>query len=135
MSNNNEETKALSGRIKELGDKSTQLLLFLSFSFVAVITLKSDHMLAERQQYALTIAMRFWVWALLPILLGILPVKDFSWETPLWYNALRWSKFVFLWTAIVLILFGAFWLGCGIWPVGHSAGTPAGLPVPHDSPS
>jgi hypothetical protein len=67
--------KKIEDRIKELGDKSTQLLLFLSFSFVAVVTMKSDHTITDGQQRALTIAVRWWVGALLPILFGVLPER------------------------------------------------------------
>jgi len=103
-------------RIKELGDKSTQLLLFLSFAFVAVVTMKADPKIVKIQQHALTIAMRWWASALLPILFGVLPLKDFCWRNPLWYNRIRRLKFALLWFAIILIIIGAGYFGCGIWP-------------------
>jgi hypothetical protein len=106
----------IESRIKELGDKSTQLLLFLSFSFVAVVTMKSDPHIAKTQQHALTIAMRWWVGALVPILFGVVPLKDCKWLNPRWYNRIRWLKFVLLWIAIALILFGAGYFASGIWP-------------------
>jgi hypothetical protein len=116
-------------RIEELGGKSTQLLLFLSFSFVAVVTMKSDHTITHTQQHALTIAMRWWVWALLPILSGVVPLKDCKWLNPRWYNRIRWLKFWFLWAAIILILIGACYFCCGIWPDGHAAGVPVSVSV------
>ncbi len=103
-------------RIKELGDKSTQLLLFLSFAFVAVVTMKADHAIAKTQQHALTLAMRWWALALVPILFGVLPLKDFMWENLTWYNWIRLLKFVLLWVAILLILIGAMYFARGIWP-------------------
>ena len=107
--------RPIEARIKEFGDKATQLLLFLSFSFVAVVTLKSDPNLAKAQQHALTVAMRFWVVALVPILGGVVPLKEFKWLNPRWYEVVRCLKFVLLWAAIILILFGAGYFGCGIW--------------------
>jgi hypothetical protein len=78
--------KKIEDRIEELGGKSTQLLLFRSFSFVAVVTLMSDHALAGTQKHALTVALRLWVWALLPVLVGIAPLKELGWENPRWYR-------------------------------------------------
>jgi hypothetical protein len=46
---NETETKSLLERIKQLGDKSTQILLFLSFAFVAAVALKSDRAISESQ--------------------------------------------------------------------------------------
>jgi hypothetical protein len=107
----------------QLGEKSTQILLFLSFTFVAVVTLKADRALSETQQHALTMALRWWVWALLPILIGILPLKDLGWgdTDARWYNYLRWFKFGLLWIAIILVLVGAAYFGIGIWPAAHTA--------------
>jgi hypothetical protein len=116
-----ERTKALLERIEQLGNKSTQVLLFLSFAFVAVVTLKSDH-ITENQEQALTFAMRWWVRALVPVLLGILPVRDlvdYAKRKDRWYELIRWSKVVLLIGAVILILFGAWHFGRAIWPVGH----------------
>lgn len=121
MHNETERTKTLLKRIEQLGDKSTQVLLFLSFAFVAVVAMKSDHAISMGQQHALTIAMRWWAWALLPVLLGILPVRDavdFSMQKDKWYNLIRWSKVVLLVVAVLLILFGGWYFGCAIWPIG-----------------
>jgi hypothetical protein len=114
------EIELYSARIKQLGEKSTQLLLFISFSFVAVVTLKANPALSETQQHALSVAMRWWVWALLPILIGIVPLKDLNWENERWYSRIRWFKFVVLCVAIILILIGAVYFGIGIWPAGHA---------------
>jgi len=129
MCNEAERTKALLERIEQLGNKSTQVLLFLSFAFVAVVTLKSDH-ITENQKESLTFAMRWWVRALLPILLGILPVRDlvdYAKCKDGWYELIRWSKVALLIGAVILILFGAWYFGCAIWPVGHAQA--AGCPI------
>ena len=95
-------------RIDELGDKSSQLLLFLSFAITAAAVLRSSQTpVGAYQQAALTHAMRWWIGAVFPILVGILPVKEIKWGSPRWYRIVRWSKVGFLWVAIVLIVFGA----------------------------
>lgn len=111
----------LTKRIEQLDNKATQLLLFLSFAFVAVVTMKVDHRLAERQQHDLTLAMRWWAAALLPIIAGVVPVKDFaerSRDKDCWYSRIRWAKVFLLWVAIALIVTGVCYFGLGIWPVG-----------------
>jgi hypothetical protein len=119
-----QRTKDLLERIRQLGDKSTQVLLFLSFVFVAVVTLKSNKTIAESQQHALTVAIRWWVGALLPILVGVFPVRDFfecAKNKVCWYNLIRWFKVVLLIAAVFLILIGAVYFACGIWPAGYTA--------------
>lgn len=98
----------LEERIKELGDKSSQTLLFLSFALVVAATLKDK--LAWNQQTAVRLAMCWWSWALFPILIGILPLKEVNEGNYGWYSFLRWLKFVLLWVAVVLISIGAYWL-------------------------
>jgi len=120
------EMDKLSARIRELGEKSTQILLFLSFAFVAVVTLKSDHTISESQQHALTIAMRFWAAALLPIFAGIVPLKEFVKHEHRRYASICKWKAGFLRAATLLILAGAMYFGIGIWPAAHpsSGGAP-----------
>lgn len=93
------ELAALSRRIKELGDKSTQVLVFLSFVLVIVAPLARD-------KPELRDAMRYWLWALCPVLLGIVPLKEVCWECRGWYQFLRGLKFGLLWTATILIGLG-----------------------------
>jgi hypothetical protein len=132
MSNESDRTQALIERIKQLGEKSTQVLLFLSFAFVAVVAMKSDHTISESQQRALTIAMRLWVVALPLILFGVLPVRDavdYAENKVPWYEFIRWCKVALLIGAVVLILGGAWFFACGIWPVAQSAGVPQNFPL------
>jgi hypothetical protein len=117
-----QKTTDLLKRIEQLGDKSTQVLIFLSFAFVAVVALKSDKTITESQQKALTYAMRFWAIALFFIVLGVLPVRDFvdcAKNKVSWYDRIRWAKVALLVAAIFLILFGAGCFTCGIWPTGQ----------------
>src|SRR6266436_1468419 len=98
-----ESEKSLIGRIKDLGDKSTQTLIFLSFAFVAVVTLKSDRAITEGQQRMLTYALRWWAVAVPVILLGIIPVRDYVEHAKNRYRALniiRWWKVGFLTFAV-----------------------------------
>jgi len=91
-------------RIKQLGDKSSQTLLFLSFALVVVATLKDK---SSSHQFALREAMRWWSGALFPIVLGVLPLKEFNEGSPGWYRIVRWLKVALLWVAIIVILVGA----------------------------
>jgi hypothetical protein len=112
--------KHLQIRIKQLGDKATQLLLFLSFALVAAVLLETSnpHLLGRRQTTLLTFAMRCWAGAIFPILVGVLPVKELSDQSEEWYNIVRWSKFVLIWVSIILIILGTIFFVCAIWTVG-----------------
>ena len=90
-------------RIKELGEKSTQILLFLSFAMVSIATLENVGAHASWQP-RLDQAFKCWTIALIPTLLGIVPVKELNnaprilkslgvkWSVPLskWYEWVRW---------------------------------------------
>ena len=95
-------------RIKELGDKSTQLLTFLSFALAVVVILESGPSpLQASQKLALAGAMRSWVCAIFPVVVGILPLKEFRSNNTRWYSIVRWFKFALLWAAIGIIVLGA----------------------------
>jgi hypothetical protein len=102
----------LEGRIKELNDKFSQTLLFLSFALVVVATLKEK--VTPAHLVALESVARWWSLSLFPTLAGILPLKEFAYLPCLnqrkegWYCIVRGSKVVFLWIAILLISFGAY---------------------------
>jgi hypothetical protein len=119
----NNETKELSDRIKELGDKPSQVLTFLSFALVVVVLLETsqDHVFTPHQKCLATIAMRWWAGAIFPILLGVLPWKEFciffGCNEPSWYRKIRVLKFVLLWIAVPMIIVGAFELCRAIWRV------------------
>ena len=99
--------KNLSKRIKELGEKATQILIFLSFALVVVATLGSNNVLELSQKHALTSAMRWWVAAVFFVLVAILPLKEFRENNRRWYQIIRWSKVVILWLTLVCIFCGA----------------------------
>ena len=113
-------------RIKQLGEKSTQVLIFLSFTFVAVVTLGEQRGISESQQKFLTYAMRWWICALPIILFCVLPVRDFVEfrcvkNKGRWYNVIRWCKVGLLTVAVILISFGSLSFGHAVWHVAHAA--------------
>lgn len=110
--NNGEALCELKGRIGELGDKSTQLLMFLSFGIAAIVLLGyasaggpgklvSDKIVQSG-------ALRWWVSAIFPVLAGVLPLKEFGRDNLRWYRIVRWLKFWLLWAAILHVAFGAY---------------------------
>src|SRR5215469_13243598 len=94
--------KDITDRIKELGEKSTQILIFLSFAIVAAATLSTVPGLAPSQQLTLKSAIQWWVVAIFPVLLGIAPLKEMAWQRPGWYCFVRWLKVGLLWLALIL---------------------------------
>jgi hypothetical protein len=100
----------VSKRIEQLGNKATQLLLFLSFALLAAVyfeTSQCREVLGSAQMAALKCAMKWWVGALFPILVSVLPVKELFRLLGLKLSAVRRYKIVLLWAAILTILFGA----------------------------
>lgn len=100
-------------RIQELNDKATQMLLFLSFAIVGAATVNPDKLSAPAAASHLRGAIHWWVWAVFPVLFGVLPLKDFwwswlPWTEEGWYWFLRWAKIVALFGAVVLSAVGAF---------------------------
>ena len=104
----NTEMQELSDRNKEFGDKSTQLFIFLSFAILGAVTVRSSPSLGTSQTLAVSGAMGWWVWAFYPVLLGVLPLKEFGWQKPRWYGFIRWLKVLLLWIAVAFIVCGAF---------------------------
>jgi len=104
----------LSRRIRELGDKATQLLTFLSFAIVAAILLQPS-LAGPCQKVAMKWAVRLWVIAIFPILINVLPVKEIGWECSRWYERVRNGKVVFLWLAVAFIAGGAIAFLCAVW--------------------
>ena len=97
-------TEEISDRINELGTKSTQILLFLSFAMASVATLKT---MASAPTVALNSALWWWKLALFPVLVAILPMKEIRWKKLGWYKFIQWTRVVLLWSAVFLIVVGA----------------------------
>jgi hypothetical protein len=114
-----ERLKALEKRIKQLGDKASQLLLFLSFALVVAALLETQgDKLGSCQTAFVTTSMRFWVGAIFPILIAILPVKEIRENCTRWYNSVRWFKFGLLWAAIFSVSIGGIFFLLGVWRLG-----------------
>lgn len=107
----------LSERIKELGDKSTQILLFLSFAMVSVAALESVDKLKALLP-SLNCALYFWKWALIPTLLGVVPVKEFWWQCTPWYRIVRIGKVVLHYATVILIFLGISFFIKASFPAG-----------------
>lgn len=107
---------SLSERINELNDKASQLLLFLSFAIVAAVLLQSNtNVLTASQLSSAKWSLRFWVVSLFPILVSVLPVKDFALDRVKWYRKVQMVKMVLLWVAVFLMVCGAIGFLCAIW--------------------
>lgn len=106
-----EKQEALQCRIKELGEKSTQVLTFLSFAIAAVVLLGYGPDSPSHPELSAKVVqsgtLRLWVLAIFPVVAGILPLKEFRRDNPRWYRIVRWFKFWLLWAAIVYIVLGA----------------------------
>ena len=102
---NNDSLEHHKTRIRELNDKATQVLLFLSFAMVAAATLRLTP-LQGKQKLAVADAMRWWTWAIFPALVCVLPLKDFG-DTVGWYVLIRRLKIAFLCIALILSAIGA----------------------------
>ena len=99
----NVETEHLAKRIDELGKKSSQVLLFLSFAMVSVATLEAVKGLpVPKLNYALFL----WKLALFPVLVSVLPMKEIRWDDPTWYLWICRIRYCLLWLAVVVILGG-----------------------------
>jgi len=98
------ESDDLGIRINELGTKSTQLLLFLTFAIVGAATLRTAQFPAD--QALVRVATWWWILAVFPVLLGVLPVKDFNWNNRAWYRFLVLVKFLLLWAAVIFSTVG-----------------------------
>ena len=100
-----DEPDDLGTRINELGNKSTQLLLFLTFAILGAATLMTKD--GAAQERLVRAATWWWMCAVFPVLLGVLPVKDFNWNNGRWYRFLVYAKCVLLWASVILSGIGA----------------------------
>lgn len=101
--NNTDGLAELEIRIKELNDKFSQTLLFLSFALVVLATLKE-----KSNSSALQCVATWWSLSLFPILMGILPLKEWGGRKESWYCFVRYFKVTLLWVALIIVGFGAW---------------------------
>jgi hypothetical protein len=109
---NDDAIARLRERIKELNEKATQMLLFLSFAIVGAATVNADK-LSPAAAAHVRLAISWWVRAIFPVLLGVLPLKDLWcpklwWSQHGWFTFLLWAKIAFLWAAVALSVWGAY---------------------------
>lgn len=108
--------RELSKRIKELNDKASQLLLFLSFAIAGAVLLEANtKVLTTCQLNSLKWSLRFWVISLFPILVSVLPVKELAFDNVSWYQKVQRSKVLLLWGAVLLMVCGAIGFLIAIW--------------------
>jgi hypothetical protein len=104
-------------RIEELGAKSSQLLLFLSFAIVAAATLYVGAGATPRP--FLRSAMQWWAFSIFPVLLAVSPVKEFGilfgLTTSRWHECVRWSRITLLLIAVGLSIIGAVEFLCAVY--------------------
>jgi hypothetical protein len=98
----------LKDRIKELNEKATQMLLFLSFALVGAATVKQTPLRVD--DTLVRSAMQWWMWAVVLVLFVVLPLKEladlFGWDRKRWYTGLKWGKAIVLAIAVVVSLLG-----------------------------
>jgi hypothetical protein len=100
-----DEPHDLATRINEPGNKSTQLLLFLTFAILGAATLMTRD--CAGQERLVRAATWWWMLAVFPVLLGVLPVKDFHWNNRRWYRFLVYAKCLLLCASVILSSVGA----------------------------
>jgi hypothetical protein len=93
-------------RLGELNNTASQILIFLSFAIVAAVTFLTPSLNFSRRT-AVHWALRWWIGAIFPTVIGILPMKEIKERNLPWYRALLWARFVLMWAAIICIFLGA----------------------------
>jgi hypothetical protein len=93
-------------RLSELNNTASQILIFLSFAIVAAVTFLTSSLDFSRRT-AVHLALRWWIGAIFPTVIGILPMKEIKERSLPWYRALLWARFLLMWAAIICIFIGA----------------------------
>jgi hypothetical protein len=101
-----EELDHIALRLSELNTTSGQILLFLSFTIAAAISFLIPGLEPSRRS-AGSWALRWWIGAIFPTVIGIIPLKEIKHKSLAWYRFLLWKKMVLLCSAIICILIGA----------------------------
>jgi hypothetical protein len=103
-----ERLNFLATRLGELNNTASQVLIFLSFAIVAGVTFLTLNP-GPATKGAIHGALRWWIGAIFPTVIGILPLKEIRDRDVHWYRALLWVRFVLMWSAIACIFVGAIW--------------------------
>ena len=104
-----DQLNLLSTRLGELNNTASQILIFLSFAIVAAVTFLTLNPLTPISATKTEIhsALRWWIGAIFPTVVGILPLKEIRDRDVRWYRGLLWFRFVLMWSAIICIFIGA----------------------------
>ena len=104
-----ERLNFLATRLGELNNTASQILIFLSFAIVAAVTFLTLNPLTPTSLVKTEIhsALRWWIGAIFPTVIGILPLKEIRDRDVRWYRVLLWFRFVLMWSAIICIFVGA----------------------------
>jgi uncharacterized metal-binding protein len=105
--NTNTEGKLnfIARRLTELNNTASQVLVFLSFAIVAGVTYLTPTLDLSRRS-AVHWALRWWIGAIFPTVIGIIPLKEVR-EDLTWYRVLVRMRLVLMWAAIICIFIGA----------------------------
>ena len=101
-----DELNHKAARLAELNNTSTQVLIFLSFAIVAAVTFLSPT-LGPSPRGAVVWALRWWIGAIFPTVIGIIPLKEIRNDSVPWYTFILWMRQLLLWCAIICIFIGA----------------------------
>ncbi len=101
-----DELSHKAARLAELNNTSTQVLIFLSFAIVAAVTFFSPA-LGPSSRGAVVWALRWWIGAIFPTVIGIIPLKEIRNDSVPWYTFILWMRQLLLWCAIICIFIGA----------------------------
>ena len=96
----------IASRLTELNNTASQILIFLSFAIVAGVTFLTPAMdLSHRT--AVHLALRWWIGAIFPTVIGIIPLKEVRDKDLVWYRFLLRMRLLLMWSAIICIFIGA----------------------------
>lgn len=93
-------------RLKELNNTASQILIFLSFAIVAGVTVFTPTLDMSRRT-AVHLALRWWIGAIFPTVIGIIPMKEVRDKDVAWYRFLLRMRLLLMWSAIICIFLGA----------------------------
>jgi hypothetical protein len=93
-------------RLQELNNTASQILIFLSFAIVAGVTFLTPAMDLSRRT-AVHLALRWWIGAIFPTVIGIIPLKEVRDKDLAWYRFLLRMRLLLMWSAIICIFIGA----------------------------
>jgi hypothetical protein len=101
-----ERLDSLATHLQELNNTASQILIFLSFAIVAAVTFLTPGTDWARRT-AVHWALRWWIGAIFPTVIAIIPLKEIRDRNLSWYGFLLWVRFVLMWAAIICIFMGA----------------------------